>query len=694
MSESTSRNRPTVNSPAVAAGPPPAESSPGTTTLSVDVVWGDLTHIEGNVFAVGHYMGVLPQNAELSLDRELSGKPDAKEGDSELFITDLTRRGAIRGALGETVLFPWADRGHVALAGMGRLGAFHEAELRALARSLVSTTCRLINDATLCSVMIGSGVGNLPTPQAADAFLRGVVDALAAGTAHRLLRLRLVERELDKSYDLFDAVSAVAKELGDKGPIAISPKHVRSADGGGVVSRRFACSLGLGALAHAMKASPPGVTPLDTLLGPLSAPARAALQEELLERSKDDASVERIALELRLAAPRVKLSTVLAARVSFQYDNLQLRQAAITNRATTTERARLLPLDWLDRIVERLQAPPLDTVDQDAARAWRRLVHADLKEPLTGDSSPLVLEVDANTARVPWEVLRDGSTERLIDAPDYLALRRPLARQLRTTYSPRASDVGQHERLKALVIGDPDDSLPSAVNEAKEIAKLLTDFGVDAVLRLGPSDGNNRSKYKGIDPAGLYEVLGDLLDGEFDLVHFCGHAHFDERFPARSGWAFANGAVLTPSMLEGIDNPPRLVVANACQSSVLSVPRTEESTNQQAPERGDTNAASRIQTFNGYFLPGLADEFFRRGVSDFIGTAWEVRDSAAAIFATTFYNELLNPEDPMPLGEAVKSARTALYLKRSDWVRDGALWAAYQHYGDPTRRIGVRLKPK
>ena len=678
---------------AVAASHPPDQDR-AATTLDVDVVWGDLTKVQGNVFAVGHYIGVLPQYAELTLDQHLSGLPDAKEGDPGLFITDQTRRGALRGALGETLLFPWSGKGHVALAGMGRLGAFREAELRVLVRSLVSTTCRLLPEPTICSVIIGSGAGNLETEEAAQAFLVGAVEALAADGVHRLGRLRLVERELDRALDAFDAVSARARDLDGKTPVTIRCNWVGLPDSGGLVSARFACSMALATLANTMKSDDADEGALlERLLRPLPLAARDALGEELRLKAVVGVPLERIALGFRLGLPRESASTVLAARVSFLHDNLQLRQAAITNRTTTTERVRVLPLDWLDRIVERLQAPPLESADQDAAKAWRRLVHADLKEPLTGDSSPLVLEVDSNTARVPWELLREGTTEVADEnSPDHLGLRRPVARQLRTTYSPRPGETTESKRLNALVIGDPDDSLPSAVTEARKVYESLTGtFGFTATLRLGPPDGNNKSKYAGVAPAGLYEVLGDLLDGEFDLVHYCGHAHFDERFPGRSGWVFANGVVLTPSMLEGIDRPPRLIVANACQSAVTSVPHAD---GKPGPV-GDSNAAQDVlRTFNGRFLPGLADEFFRRGVSDFIGTAWEVRDQAAMLFATTFYDCLLSKSDPAPLGVAVQKARLQLYKERRNWKRDGALWAAYQHYGDPTRLLRLRADPQ
>ena len=50
-----------------------------TRTIDVEVVWGDITRAKGDVHAVGHYDGVVPQYAELALDRAISGSdaPDA-----------------------------------------------------------------------------------------------------------------------------------------------------------------------------------------------------------------------------------------------------------------------------------------------------------------------------------------------------------------------------------------------------------------------------------------------------------------------------------------------------------------------------------------------------------------------------------------------------------------------------------------
>ncbi len=101
-------------------------SPPGAVPLVVDVEWADIVRADGDVFVVGHYVGVLPQNAELALDRALSGT----EEPSRLVLTDLTRRGVIRGALGDVIFFPRADGRQIVLAGMGRPGTFGEAQFR------------------------------------------------------------------------------------------------------------------------------------------------------------------------------------------------------------------------------------------------------------------------------------------------------------------------------------------------------------------------------------------------------------------------------------------------------------------------------------------------------------------------------------------------------------------------------------
>jgi hypothetical protein len=103
--------------------------------LNVEVVWGDITKVRGDVYACGHYRGVAPQNVEAALDTVVSA-PGA-DGDDRV-LSGLTRRGVLRGDTGDIDLFPWADGSArlVAVAGMGSPGTFGRIELRRLARNL------------------------------------------------------------------------------------------------------------------------------------------------------------------------------------------------------------------------------------------------------------------------------------------------------------------------------------------------------------------------------------------------------------------------------------------------------------------------------------------------------------------------------------------------------------------------------
>jgi hypothetical protein len=77
-------------------------------------------------------------------------------------------------------------------------------------------------------------------------------------------------------------------------------------------------------------------------------------------------------------------------------------------------------------------------------------------------------------------------------------------------------------------------------------------------------------------------------------------------------------------------------------------------------------------------------------VQDYIGTAWPIDDTGAVLFATTFYEELLaDAGQPGTIGDALLQARKAL-ADPSRLMTFGSLWAAYQHYGDPRRKVGVQ----
>jgi hypothetical protein len=61
---------------------PPAAPPPAAARVRVELVWGDIAVVPGDIYAVGHYQGVLPQRAELALDHAVSGeRTDASRAD-------------------------------------------------------------------------------------------------------------------------------------------------------------------------------------------------------------------------------------------------------------------------------------------------------------------------------------------------------------------------------------------------------------------------------------------------------------------------------------------------------------------------------------------------------------------------------------------------------------------------------------
>jgi CHAT domain-containing protein len=164
-------------------------------------------------------------------------------------------------------------------------------------------------------------------------------------------------------------------------------------------------------------------------------------------------------------------------------------------------------------------------------------------------------------------------------------------------------------------------------------------------------------------------VLSLLLDGDFDLVHYAGHGDFDPEQPTRVGWVFAGG-LLTPGEIGRLERVPAVIVSNACLSSRTSLVLGGG----RRPDESRSEAG---------LLPSLADEFFKLGVRNYVGTAWEVNDIGAEEFASALYGSLLDGDS---IGEAVRTAREGLWRSRDTY---GSLWAAYQHYGYPAATLGL-----
>ncbi|MEU6883369.1 CHAT domain-containing protein [Streptomyces sp. NPDC046712] len=661
---------PPLPSPASDAAPPADRPA-----LTVTVVWGGLADVPADLHVTGHYQAVAPSAAELALDRAISG------GQRRL-ITEHTRLGWIDGQLGEVTYFP-CKGGTVrsaAVVGMGPMGTLTERRAVQMYTSLLGEVIGLGHVQTFATVLIGSGTGNLPITQAARALVHGFGSALRSpgpsAAASRLTEVLVVEVDRLRAEQLVRALNEVA---GKQTSLRIGPQLREESSGGlspqsaGVYALTALTELAGRSRTAAEGAGPPeGPAPQAAggLLREVLSGLEPAVRSLVLEQLTRFADVDRTDLSLRVRRTMDSLDAAVPVRVSVLSGVGGLRWAALTERATVPERLVPVDVDLLRQLVDRLTEPNAEDARDLPDLLSRFVVPPDFQRLLT-DEVTVLMELDQETALVPWEFLADVK-QRSGEESAPLAVRTPLSRQLRTPYSRVITEEAAVGPLKALVIGDPGDpekgfQLPGARSEALAVATRLSSLGVDVTLFVGAA---NSTRQPGVAPATRLDVLRVLLAGGHHIVHYCGHSSLDASDSGvRSGWVFADG-LLTAQELVQLERPPRIVVANACYTSRLG--------------GGGPQAA---------LVPSLADEFLRVGVAHYVGAGWRIPDGQGTSFSETFYTHLLGtgPGEPEhTVGAAVHKARRALYGglegESTESVPDQrkSTWAAYQHYGDPT----------
>ncbi|MER6200674.1 CHAT domain-containing protein [Streptomyces sp. NPDC001586] len=716
--------------PDPAAEEPPRADGP---VLVVTVVWGDLAQVPADLHVTGHYQSVAPAAAELALDAAISAGPRRT-------ITEHTKLGWIGAQLGEVTYFPCKDGGPVrtaAVVGMGPMGTLTERRAHQMYASLLGEAVALGHVGTMATVLIGSGTGNLTVNQAARALVGGFAGILASAgptqptqptptvtqptsaPAPRLTDVFVVEVDRLRAEQLHLALTRAAAKLPR---LRIGPE-LREESGG----RLFAPSAAVYALtaltglarsegAAAHDGSPGGTDPPDspdpsdalhTVLAGFAPDIRREIREQLAhlaEVARTDLSltVGRAMDDPEASGPG---SGSVPVRMSVQSGIGGLRWAALTGRATVPERLVPVDMDLLRELVERLTEPTVEDAIELPDLLSRFVVPPDFQRLVTDDATVL-LELDRDTASVPWEFLA-GSRQAGGEQRDPLAIRTRLSRQLRTPYSRVMTEGLSDGPLRALVIGDPGDpekgfQLPGARTEALAVATRLRDLGAKVTLFVGAA---NSTRQPGVDPARRLDVLRVLLCGGNHIVHYCGHSDFDPTGTGRrSGWVFADG-LLTAQELALLERPPRIVVANACYTARLGGATGPGTPGTPGKPGAQPGAADQSPWGNpqAALVPSLADEFLRMGVGHYIGAAWRIPDDQGVSFAEEFYTHLLtggaggsggsggSEDAPPTVGDAVRAARKRLYEQRAtgqrppDTAPNGqrwSAWAAYQHYGD------------
>jgi pimeloyl-ACP methyl ester carboxylesterase len=268
--------------------------------------------------------------------------------------------------------------------------------------------------------------------------------------------------------------------------------------------------------------------------------------------------------------------------------------------------------------------------------------------------SPLIVLHDAGASRIPWEALRLGKPNSGEVVP---ALQGGLSRR----YLTHDLSVGKwlsarivDDRLDILLIVNPTEDLPGAKEEGDRVEEIVS--GVNSA-RLTKIEGADATKAR---------LLALFQSGDFDVVHYAGHAFFDPEVRHRSGILCAGGQeVLSGMDLAGLASLPALVVCNACQSGqVRGMVVPTKRSRQKVTVR---NEIGRNVSF--------AESFLRGGIGNYVGTHWNVGDAAAKDFAATLYTKLASGAS---MNNAITEARQVVQQEASS--KD---WADYIHYGDP-----------
>ncbi|MBV9111041.1 MAG: CHAT domain-containing protein, partial [Gemmatimonadetes bacterium] len=277
-------------------------------------------------------------------------------------------------------------------------------------------------------------------------------------------------------------------------------------------------------------------------------------------------------------------------------------------------------------------------VESDLGQLHAWLV-APIRDRLPRGDAELVVVADGEVSAVPFVALRHGMRDR------YLIEEHPIrfAPTLRDALAPPAAGaaggpvlVVEPGAAAAHAAGLP--PLRQARNEAASVAATY------ASPRMLSADGAN--------PATLRSLLGTA-----GVVHYAGHAVFDDERPAESYLALspAGGeARLTAAGIKRLNlSHVRLVVLSACETQ-------------------------RAQARRSGGFTGLTSAFLRAGAAGVIGTLWPVDERAAGPLSVTFHQLYSRSGDAT---RALRGAQLRMIATADPSLRSPAAWAGFRYAG-------------
>ncbi len=593
---------------------------PADAPVEVRVVHGNLAFSNYPV-AVGHYSGDTIVSAERHLDRSL-----------ESALSERLHLGIYPGPIETNAVFantkratnPYARPAGAIVVGLGMVGTLGPASLtrsfsRALLEYVIEERKRRTSTATsadervrIATLLIGTGAGGMSVADSVYALIRGVNLAnerlAAARLDDRIGEVEIVELYQDRALQALEALDGLSRRSGISGAFT--------------------------------------------------------LHDALVIR---DGGLYRVTYEDEAAGWWHRLQ-ILGGRDRSGAAIEGLRFASITRRARTEVRLLSTQRAVVDQFVERTMATTQH--DQGVARTlFDLLVPNELKQGAP-DQDDLVLLLDEEAARYPWELMENAEDP---DRPPFV-VEGGLLRQLEA-HEFRESVRGTSDK-SALVIGDPRSSyveLIGAQQEAEDVARTLQAVFTTVIKRVRPQ---------------TQEVITALFERPYKVLHLAGHGVYryappesarcntcgqqlpehgasTQGVPSVTGMVIGDGVFLTPGEVAQMRAVPDLVFINCCHLGRIEAGRS---------------AATPQELAFPKLAANLATEFIRMGVRAVVAAGWAVDDRAATSFATTFYQRLLDGER---FGMAVKQAREETYRRHAGLNT----WGAYQCYGDPDFRL-------
>ncbi|HEY6896733.1 MAG TPA: CHAT domain-containing protein [Rhodocyclaceae bacterium] len=582
-------------------------SQAATPPVRVSICHGDLAYASHPV-CVGHYLGDTQISAERRLDLALDGA-----------LSDRMRLGIYPGRLGTWEIFiPGENKVHpqgAIVVGLGQVGFLTPGALSAaLCRVLMDYAMVVANwhdnrfgakpsirKARVSTLLIGTGAGGFSVEDSVAAILMAVKNANEKLAVHApQARVLIDELELVEVYE--DIALQAARALS----VAI----------------------------------------------PIDEPTGAFIWNERLVKNGTAC--------LRRSASADLPGWWRRLEISHERERGQLHFTTLTDRARAEHTLLTGQIELADAFVSSI-TDTTHTNEEVSRTLYEMLIPNSLKE-LAPDRTDLVLLLDEESARFPWEMLND----RWTDAGP-LSVAAGLLRQLRCDEF-RARPMQTQDNV-AYVVGDPRvalpfQQLPGARAEAERVTKALRDNGFRVTTAI---DQNQIAIMQGLH-ADAYRILHLAGHGvhEYELEDTAPPEKCDaclQPLPTiekiRSGMVIGPNAILTPGDVEQIRWVPELVFINCCH---LGVTLTHD------------------HSSFGRLAANLAAQFIRMGVKAVIAAGWAVDDGPACAFAESFYCAMANGRR---FGKAVLEARQ--HVRRA--FPQSNTWGAYQCYGDPDYRL-------